>query len=426
MPLARPWKITALALGSAAALLCAAAAWWLPSNEELALRAAQAATEALGVQVTVGALDWHVLPTPRVVVRDVATNQQRPLRLERLTVAPRLLPLLSGRIELASVVLDGATVEQRSLRGLGGGAAKPERQGSAPPLELSRVEFRDLTWVSRSGVPVVYAGEADFERGLALRTATLRRPGLTPAADLVVTRETDGAEAGTQRFTLRVRLAGGHADGQAQVRTAADGQLRLQGMLAPRGIEVQAALAAFNRRSPLAGQAEGETRFSADGANPLQLVQRLHTETRFTIRPATALRFDLDRAIATLGREHQGQTRLDQLRGRVETQNSPDGTVFRFLDIQASAGKFSASGDARLQDQRLQARAAVDLVDGVVGLPMTIEGPMGQLKVTVSKAPLVGAAVGTAVLPGVGTAIGAAIGRVLGGDGPPAAAPRRP
>lgn len=429
MLLNRSWKIAALLCGTVAVVLWAAAAWWLPSKQELALRVAQVASERLGVDVSVGALDWRVLPTPRVVLREVVTGQEQPLRLEQLSVYPRLLPLLAGRVELDRVRLDGGTVVQRSLRGLGAGAKKdPQGQGDAvgTALELARLEFDDLTWISRSGVAVVYAGEADFGPGLRLRAATLRRPGWRPAADMSITRDTDTDDTAPQRFTLHVRLGGGEADGQATVETRADGSLRLRGTLAPRGVEVQAALAAFNRNSPVSGQAEGETRFAADGANPLVLAQRLHTETHFVMQPATVLRFDLDRAIETLGREHQGQTVLERLDGRVQTQNSPDGTSFRFLDIQARAGRLSASGEARLQDRRLQAHAAIDLVDGVVGVPMTIEGRMGQLKVTVSKAPLVGAAIGTAVLPGVGTAIGAAIGRVLGGEGKPApgAAPK--
>lgn len=420
MLLTRSWKIAALLCGTVAALVGGAAAWWLPSKQELALRASQVATERLGVGVSVGALDWRVLPTPRVVLHEVVTAQEQPLRLEQLSVYPRLLPLLAGRIELDLVRLDGGTVVQQSLRGLGAGPQKGQGDAAGTPLELARLELDDLTWISRSGVAVVYAGEADFEPGLQLRAATLRRPGHSPAADIAITRDTAANDTGPQRFTLRVRLGGGTADGQATVTTLADGSLRLRGALAPRGVEVQAALAAFNRNSPVSGQAEGETQFAADGASPLVLAQRLHTETRFVMQPATVLRFDLDRAIKTLGREHQGKTVLELLDGRVQTQNSPDGTAFRFLDIQARAGRLSASGEARLQDRRLQAHAAIDLVDGVVGVPMTIEGPMGQLKVTVSKAPLVGAAIGTAVLPGVGTAIGAAIGRVLGGPGKPA------
>ncbi|WP_326541845.1 hypothetical protein [Pseudorhodoferax sp.] len=412
----------AVAVPAAAAL---AAWWWLPSEQELAARLASEAEAALGVGVRIGALDWRLLPRPALELRDIATEQQRPLTLRRVLLQPRLLPLLAGRVELHSLELDGGTVVQRSLREFR--RAAPREKGRATPaVELDRLAFRDLTWVSHSGVAVAYAGEADFDAGLKLRQARFWRPGLEPEAELRIARLAPAPDAATQRFGLRVKLAGGSAEGEATLHTAADGQLRLQGELAPRGVEVQQALAAFNRSSPVGGRADGQTRLSATGENPLALAQGLHTATRFTVRPATLLRFDLQRAVDTLGREHQGQTRLDLLEGLVETQNTPgQGMEIRFTDIRAQAGALTASGSARLQRRQLQAKAAVDVVDGVVGLPVTVQGPLGDLQVQVSKAPAIGAAAGTVVLPGIGTAIGAAIGRMLGGDEPPEPAPRR-
>ena len=75
---------------------------------------------------------------------------------------------------------------------------------------------------------------------------------------------------------------------------------------------------------------------------------------------------------------------------------------------------------------------AVDLVSGLVGVPLTISGPVSAVKVSVPAGAIAGAAVGTAVLPGIGTAIGARIGATLGnifgakpapGKKPPASAP---
>ena len=67
-----------------------------------------------------------------------------------------------------------------------------------------------------------------------------------------------------------------------------------------------------------------------------------------------------------------------------------------------------------LQDQKIDADIAVDLVDGVVGVPLRITGPVKDPTYSVPPAAVAGAAVGTAVMPGVGTAIGARIGDALG------------
>lgn len=423
MPPPRHWKTLVVLPLAVLALAGAALAWWLPSDEELAARVASSASDALGVEVTVGALEWRLLPTPRVVLHDAATRQPQPLELHRLEVQPRLWPLLSGRVELARVTLDGGRIVQRSLRGLGRAPSGEERPVPADAPELARVEFRDLTWVSRNGVAVVYAGEADFDPGLRLRQASVRRPGVQPAADITFTRDTASHDSAVQDFRVQARLGGGTVDGQATVQTGADGRLRLRGQLTPRGVEVQAAMAAFERRAPVQGVANGETTLDAEGANPLALAQQLHTRTRFAMKPATLLRFDLTRAMQSLGSETQGKTVIEEVTGQLDTQNTPDGMVVRFTDVKARAAGFTVTGQARLADRRVQAKAAIDLVDGVVGVPMTIEGPLNAPKVTVSKAPLVGAAVGTAVLPGIGTAIGAAIGRLLGEDDAPPARP---
>lgn len=431
MPMSN-WKKAAVGGAVVALGLAAAVALWLPSNEALARRVAQEAGRALGVPVQVGALQWRLLPRPQVVLQDVATQQKQPLTLRSLTLVPRVWPLLSGRVELDQLVLDGGTLAQRALRELGRHQDAPPQAGSGTAqVEIASLAFRDLTWISHSGAAVVLEGEARFDPGWLLRDAAVRRPGLAPAADIVITREAATPAADTPpselQYMLQVRLGGGTAEGRATLETRPDGGQRLTGRLSPRGVDVQAALAAFNRRAPITGLVEGETTLDAEGADPLALVQNLRTETRFAMHKATLLRFDLQRAIDTLGREHSGQTKVDRLTGTLETQNVPgQGMAIRFIDIKAQAGAFSASGSGRLHERQLQAKAAIDLVDGVVGLPMTIEGPLGGLKVAVSKAPLIGAAAGTAVLPGIGTAIGAAIGRLLGDDEPaPARKPQR-
>ena len=73
-----------------------------------------------------------------------------------------------------------------------------------------------------------------------------------------------------------------------------------------------------------------------------------------------------------------------------------------------------ATGKGRLANQTIEAEVAVDLVSGLVGVPLTISGPVSAVKVSVPAVALSGAAVGTAVLPGIGTAIGARFGATRG------------
>jgi uncharacterized protein (DUF697 family) len=105
----------------------------------------------------------------------------------------------------------------------------------------------------------------------------------------------------------------------------------------------------------------------------------------------------------------------------MDTQNTPEGMVVMFNDVHAKSGALSASGKARLFNRHVDAALAVDLVDGVVGVPLKITGPVNAVKVSLPAGAVAGAVVGTAVLPVVGTAIGARLGAALGkifGSGP--------
>lgn len=413
-------------LGLGVAVLVVGAAWvallrWLPSDEELARRASVELERQLGTKVRVGALHWRLFPSPAVVMEDAATAQPQPILIKKLTVYPDVFALWQRRIKIDRADLEGAVVPQLSLRGLGSGREKDE--AAAEELPLARLVFRDVTWVSRRGIAVVYDGEVDFDPGWRPRKAELRRPGFKPATDLALTRQ--GQE---DRWAARIHVGGGTADGEVRLDFRANGRMHLEGRLQPQGVEVESMLAAFNRRSVVAGKASGETTLSANGDTVGELAQSLHTQTPFTIGKSTLLRFDLDKAVRTAGKEHDGQTPLDSITGRLDTQNTPQGMVVTYTDLKATSGSLTASGQAKVANRRIEAEFAVDLVDGIVGVPLSVSGPLDNVAFAVPKGAIAGAVVGTAVLPGVGTAIGARVGATLGkifspGPAPPASAP---
>ena len=404
-----------LGLGAFAAVLALAgliAISLVPRDDELARRAGAALSKATGTPVSVGALQWQLLPSPAVVLHNVATTQPQPVTLARLTLYPEVSALLQRRIKINRAVLDGASLPQRSLRDLGRAA---QAQTAAPQrfkpddLPLARVEFRDVTWVSRLGVAVIYNGEADFDAGWRPRSARLSRPGVQPATDLVLTR--NGQQ---DRWDTRLNVGGGTANGEVNIQTGADGRLQLSGQLQPDNIDAAGAMTAFNRRPVLAGKASGTTLLSADGDSLPALAQTFQTRSSLRFSRARLLRFDLEKAVRSAGREFAGQTPLDSLTAQLDTQNTPQGIVVSFRNVKASSGALTATGQARLLNRQIEGEFAVDLVEGLVGVPLKVSGPVADVKVSVPAGAVAGAAVGTAVLPGVGTAIGARIGATLG------------
>lgn len=385
--------------------------WLIPSDDDLAAHAAGELQARLGVPVRLGALHWRLLPVPAVVLEDVATDQPQAITVKKLVAYPKLLPLLQRRVILDRVELDGAVVPQLSMRALdatprGGGSGAPPEDGATP---LARFVFRDLSWVSRYGVAVIYDGEIDFDPGWRPRLAVLRRPGFTPATDLTLTRQDQ-----EDRWAAQINLGGGTAHGEVQLQTGTDGRLVLNGQLQPRGVDVASAVSAFNRKPVIAGRASGNTVLSAQAETLVGLAQSLHTKTLFTMGASTLLRFDLDKAVRSFGKDHAGQTPLDAVSGQLDTQNTPRGMVTQFTGIKASSGALSASGHARLANRQIEAEFAVDLVDGIVGVPLVLSGPVDKVAVSVPRGAVAGAVLGTAVLPGIGTAIGARLGATLG------------
>ena len=419
-------------LGVAAAVLVAigvAITIAIPSDEELAQRLAGKLEAALGAKVTVGEVHWHLLPQPVVVVRNTVISQPQPIVLDRITAYPDLSALWQKQFKVRDVELDGGVVPQLSLRGLSKGAAKAAEDNQAvdtpsgftlAEIPLVHFSFHKVTWISRRGVPLIYDGDVSFDANWRPRTAQFRRPDVKPLTDLRLDRQGD-----QDRWKTTVHVGGGTGIGEVQLHTRADGRLHLSGQLKSHDVEVSSALAAFNRRSVLSGKASGDTTLSSDGASAGELAQSLHTKTRFAVNSATLLRFDLTKAIHTLGKEHDGQTPLDSLTGQLDTQNTPNGMVSDFSEIKAKSGAFSASGKATLFNRQIEAEFAVDIVDGLVGVPLKVSGPTNQVKVSVPGGAIAGAVIGTAILPVVGTAIGARLGAALGQLFSPASAPSR-
>ena len=428
---ARRWLAgLGLAVG-ACALLGAVLLNLVPSDAVLAQRLAAALTDASGVNVSVGSVHWQLRPRLVVVVQNLVTDQPHPVVLKKLNLYPDVSALWQRRIRLGLIELEGAVVPQQSLRRLGGVArlgnpivadTSSEQGGwTLDELPISQFVFQDISWVSRSGVAVLYDGQADFDTNWRPRAVQLRRPNAKLATDLSLSR------LGQQdRWTVLLNAGGGTGHGELQVQTLTNGRLHLTGKLQPKGIEVASALQAFNRRPVIGGQASGTTTLLADGLNAIDLAGSLHTQTVFTMGPSTLLRFDLDKAVRSLGKAHDGQTRLDSVTGQLDTQNTPDGMMIDFTRIKATSGALSVSGKARLFNRHIDAEMAVDLVDGIVGVPLKINGPLDRVTVSAPAGAVAGAVVGTAVLPGVGTAIGARLGAAIGNLFGPVSASTKP
>ena len=417
----RGWRVAALAL---AALLLAAVAMLasrLPDGQALARQAEAEFERRFGIGVQIGSAAWHWRPVPELVLQDVRTRQPQPITIARIAAVPQWRLLWQRRVGLERLEVDEAHLPSASVRAFRDRDARADELPAGghwrlAPLPVARLVFRDLRWMDRRGIELDYAGEIDFDAGWLPRAARVRRPEVSPATELRLTREAPPGDApATARAAWQVQAdaGGGQWQGRALLHEKEDGLLRLEADLPLRGVDVARLVAAFGRQPALEGRASGRTTVRAEGRRPGELLRSLRTRTEFQVAPATLLRFDLARAVRTLGRERAGHTTLDELRGTVLTQATGAGTRMGYRDLHARSGVLSAQGQLQVFNRRLQGRLAIDLVDGVVGVPLQLGGTLDAPQLGMSGGALAGAAAGSAVLPGVGTALGARLGQQL-------------
>lgn len=409
----------------AVAALAALAAWlWLPSDEALARRVEAEASEALGVPVTVQRLQWSLWPEPRLVLEGVATEQPEPVTAARITAEAAWSDLLHLRLAITRLVLEDATVPQPSLSAFQiqprEGDATDATDAGLGPLRLAATplqsaEWRGVRWVSRTGRALAYAGQVRFDAGWRPRSGVLEREGAAEPARLEIIREGD-----EDRWRADVTAGGRTEQGALRLQVLGE-RWRVTGAIDFRNVDVVGLMAAFDRRSIVAGRASGHTDLIAEGADPAEALRSLHTRTRFDMPQARLLTFDLERAVKSAGQQRKGSTPLDRFSGVVSTEADRNGTIVRYSDLRATSSVLTATGSAVVQGGRVQGDIAVDLVEGVVGVPLTFSGTVADPTISLPPAALAGAAVGTAVAPGVGTALGARLGetlrRLFGGGG---------
>ncbi len=423
MTLARRWALVAAAFAALLVAACLALWVFVPSDDELARRLEAEFESRLGQRLVVGAVRWRVLGVPEVEVLDARTQQAEAIQVRRVAIRPQLMPLLRKQLIIDRLEVDGAVVPREALAAYRGKASG----GPQSAVFVRSVGFTDVTYISYSGVPVVYEGEIDLDEDRRPGRVQIRRPGVEPPVSLDAQRDGQ-TDDGADRYQLRVQAGGGSANGQARLATSAEGRMELNGELAPRRVDVASLMEAFHRRSFVGGLASGQTELRAEGETVVELFRSLRTRSELDVQSARILRMDLDKAIKTLGEDRAGQTPLDSLSGVMATRNTEQGMRTEFTQVKAVAGSYSATGKATLYRKQIDAQGQLDIGGGIVSVPFAAKGPTREPEVEIAWGSLAGAAVGTAILPGIGTVIGSKIGGAVSGPpkvGADKAAPER-
>ncbi len=406
----------------AAGLLLAALAlrWgaqvWL-STPAAQQQLSQKATQALGVEVSVGSVHLLAWPPLALELNQVALHTKPLLTLQQLRLSPSWAAALQGRLALSGVQLQQAEFSQSALEALSELQKKKHdaliKQGLEPEnakdiqLFPEQLVFDQVTWVSSRGSRTTVRGQLRLnDQGWVDRAALEVLQGGFKGAHAELTWLTD-------HWALDVALAGGTVNGTLSLHQPVSHLpgWKLDGKLATRHV----ALTQLTTSPTLSGELEADTVLSARAATLGGLLDTLNTQSQFTVRHAVVHGIDLARAVSTVGLSRGGQTPLDVLAGQLSSQ----GRVLQLSQLVASSGVLSATGHVRVaKDSALSGRVQVVVgaaaLGQAVGVPLDVAGTLAEPQVSLTRSALVGAAIGTAVLPGVGTGAGASLGERLG------------
>ena len=428
------------------------------STDDFRQRVEREASAALGVPMTLDRVAVDIWPLPAVALSGISVQSKPPLTLERVEVRPEWRPLLLGRLEVATLLVRRAVLPQQGIDALllllqkkkQAVPVKPGAPASAANTgpEMNRLDWLprrtvldDVTWVNTTGARTTVKGEAGLGADGLPENASLKLTegnlqGLEATLQRVQAQA--GEAGGAAQWDLLVKVGGGKLEGRlglqrgfvpaaaaAAAKTGAKAapvarsaeELMLQGQLKTSGVEV-AALTAPSKA--LTGLLDATTTLNARAATTSALVDALQSHTTFTVRDAVVNGLDLAKAVKTVGLSRGGQTRLDTLAGQVSTL----GRSAQLTNLVASSGALSATGNVAVSSAKaLSGQVSVTLagdskigsaIGGAVGVPLVVGGTLDNPEVTLSRAALLGAAIGTVLLPGVGTGAGAGVGEKVG------------
>jgi len=390
------------------------------------------ASQQIGAPVTIGSGRLLLIPTPRVVAKDISVGKQQELKLEELSVIPTLASLLSEtkiiEIKISRPVIKKAALDIVST------LSKSDSEASAAPVAVNvkhiTIKELQLDWPNMK-LPIfnmdMYLTSANAMESLKLQTVDgVLNADVTPKDEghlILINAEKWISPVGLplliNKATLEMYLKGSQLDIPKIDLALYNGALtgnavlswakgwRTSGKLQVNNMSVKEPSSMVSKSVYLSGNLSGDGGFSATAKDASALADNLGADFKFNVKNGVLHGLDLVKLASLLTKQSSGgETRFDQFSAVLNVK----GKQYALRDINLSSGLLAASGQVKVKpDKALDGVVEVELKKGVslAAIPLQVSGTVDKPSVFPTKAAMAGAVAGTAILgPGVGTSLG--------------------
>ncbi|MGH8710404.1 MAG: AsmA-like C-terminal region-containing protein [Burkholderiales bacterium] len=350
---------------------------YIPGIEKLA-------AETLHEPVTINSLHITLLPSPQVKLDGFIIGKLKDIKVETVRVSGLDL-VLGGSNRLDNVEIDSTTLEQDVLARV---ALWGKTAGSAPALEISRVNFRNVR-LTLNKIPLApLQGEINLSKDGAFQKATLGTSDGKISAQVtskdqqyeitvkakswqlpigpelmfdyldaqgVATRD------GMQLNDIEAKLYGGSAKGTATIKW--DKGWGLSGDFDAKGMELGPVIVIFARYFIASGTLDSKGRYTMQAQSPDKLFEDPRVDSSFRVSKGSLNNMDLTRALQAPSREgvRGGKTLFTEFSGNLSYGNGG----YQFKDMRLVSGPLSATGSADISTgNQLAGRVNVELKSG--------------------------------------------------------------
>lgn len=395
-------------------------------------QAERMASEAVGAPVTIGSGRLLLVPTPRVVAKDITVGKQQELKLEELSVVPALGSLFADT-KVIEIKVTRPVMKKAALDIISALSAKDSAPSTAPAaVSVKRVTIDELQldWpdmklpalnldVALTDINALESLTMETVDGALNANVTPKEGGHSIMVNARNWTLPVGLPVLINKAALEMNLQGSQLDIPKIDVALYNGTLagnavlswakvwRTSGKLQVNNLSVKEPSSMVSKSVNLSGSLFGNGTFSGAAKEASALADNLSADFKFNVNNGILHGLDLVKLASLLTKQSSGgETQFDEFAAILNVK----GKQYALRDINMRSGLLAATGQVKVKaDKALDGVVEVELKKGVslAAIPLQVSGTVDQPSVLPTKAAMAGAVAGTAILgPGVGTSLG--------------------